>query len=223
MAMKITKEKIKQVVLDSIKEMEKEGYVIPFPPVKEGGRKYSELEKRKVEREREQRKAANARSRSYKGGDLMSLAAGITEEEIDEEQCSVGNPQHSDDGTFSSKANAKSWSIRAKKDGRDCDRGQYKGNKHGGTDREECGRGSIKRCKGGLKGDHLDEQSDSADYKRLYLDKKSKLAKAYEVIRAQKAEIKRLRERASLEHCLTTVAAMKSATDGKFGPYGKKK
>ena len=74
-----------------------------------------------------------------------------------------------------------------------------------------------------MKGDHLDEQSDSPDYKRLYLEKKSKLDKALNIIKAQKAEIKKLRERASLEQCLTTVAAMKSATDGKFGPYGKKK
>jgi len=79
-----------------------------------------EVSKAKTERERERHKLNRERSRAYRGGELMSLAHGIAEDDKDKESkrtgkfkdCEgVGNQYHNSQGELSSKEDATSNSL----------------------------------------------------------------------------------------------------------------
>jgi len=81
-----------------------------------------EYDKAKVERERERKKINRERSRAMRGGELMSLAHGIVEDDSEDDQKSkrtgaykdckdAGNQYHDSEGRLSSKANAASNSL----------------------------------------------------------------------------------------------------------------
>ena len=96
--MKLHIEDLKKMIVEELELFEKKA-------------RKTRLEKLKTERERQREKDLKARHRSYLGGELMSLANGIAETPK-KPNCAPGSPYHNEDGEFSSKADADSWSLQ---------------------------------------------------------------------------------------------------------------
>lgn len=165
--MKLSKQTLKTIILEELEGLLEGGYG--------SGMKLTPQQLRQRQRQRDEADIKARRKVAYQGGrELMGLAHGIAEEE---EQCSVGNPNHSkDDGTFVSSDKAGSWAINTK--GSQCKHGQYS-KKYKGKDTSVCGRANqYKSCATGkIKEDQLEDPlpTDSTgnqedDYQALHYE-----------------------------------------------------
>lgn len=129
--------------------------------------------------------------------------------------CSVGNPAHKkSDGTFTSSTGKGSWSIRANKKGRDCDRGQFARSGNTKTaDNEECGRESPRRCyDNSIKEDEL-ATNQQPEYLELH-SKYNRLLKHLRILKRKLGQTDKTCSFETVNQCLKFISTAIDASKG---------
>ena len=202
-----TKQRLQKVILEALDELAKDD------------ERLKDVEKRTRAREKKRQEDRERRHRA------MLKQGGLEEEDRRQEEFKVkypcgspnANPFHNEDGEWASEAEAASWAIGKKGSG--CLSGQFKGDKHGQSSQEPCGRKDrTRKCKEVNEEDAL-EQKDTREallykFEKLQIEFR-KLVAAYKELKKRK----KIKKGFDLERCLkvvnTTVASTKGQLDAK--------